>query len=136
MTVLLFAGIDYYPSGGWGDFIGEFDDVDSAKAESDSWIQVVEIPAEPDEWIRPWSFLMVSTNTSVTEPTPTHIGMAWGNGKVIDGPDPLGRWLVTHPAYTEERHENEWAHIVKDGEIVATWTRGHYGVPKGWQDSE
>ncbi len=29
---LLFAGDQYYPSGGWSDFQGDFDSVDAAKA--------------------------------------------------------------------------------------------------------
>jgi hypothetical protein len=29
---LVFAWDDYYPAGGWGDFVGAFDDLDAAKA--------------------------------------------------------------------------------------------------------
>lgn len=31
---LVFAGLDYYPAGGWADFRGGFDDLDSAAAEA------------------------------------------------------------------------------------------------------
>ena len=29
---LVFASDDYYPSGGWGDFVGAFDEIDEARA--------------------------------------------------------------------------------------------------------
>lgn len=41
---LVFAGYEYYPRGGWGDFVGSFDDLDEAKAcspETD-WLEVVD----------------------------------------------------------------------------------------------
>lgn len=31
MKYLLFAGVAYYPSGGWDDFVGAFDSIDEAK---------------------------------------------------------------------------------------------------------
>lgn len=33
-TFLLFAGDQFYPAGGWGDFIGYFPDIESAKTEA------------------------------------------------------------------------------------------------------
>ena len=41
---LVFAGADYYPSGGWGDFIDSFDDIDEARAAAPDcdWQEVVD----------------------------------------------------------------------------------------------
>lgn len=47
-TFLLFAGNDFYPGGGWSDFIGRFDSFEEAKEfiiqnkKSYDWVQVVE----------------------------------------------------------------------------------------------
>ena len=44
-----FAGDDYYPCGGWGDFIGSFDTMPEAKAAADAqeragkWSHVVDL---------------------------------------------------------------------------------------------
>jgi len=40
---LVFAGADYYPSGGWGDFIDSFDDIETARDASPNsdWLEVV-----------------------------------------------------------------------------------------------
>jgi menaquinone-dependent protoporphyrinogen IX oxidase len=48
---LLFAGEDYYPRGGWSDFIGDFDTIDEAKnykIEYIDWIQIVDL--ETGKW--------------------------------------------------------------------------------------
>ena len=46
---MLFAGYDYYPSGGWEDFKGYFDSIEDAKnyllrieMGHDSWMHIVE----------------------------------------------------------------------------------------------
>ena len=44
---LLFAGDQYYPNGGWGDFEGSFDSIDEAKVAEKAlpghdWFQVVD----------------------------------------------------------------------------------------------
>jgi len=45
----VFTGMQYYPSGGWGDFIGTADTLDAARAHaetaadgSDDWYQIVD----------------------------------------------------------------------------------------------
>lgn len=47
---LLFAGRNYYPSGGWSDYVGSYVDTDDAAAQrpSDSdWAQIVDTQASP-----------------------------------------------------------------------------------------
>ncbi len=40
---LLFAGDDYYPSGGWGDFVGSYDSVEEAIPDAYSeWAHIVD----------------------------------------------------------------------------------------------
>ena len=57
---LLFAGVDYYPGGGWSDFGGTFATAEEAKAEGEAllvsktssrmdWFQVVEFDVETGE---------------------------------------------------------------------------------------
>lgn len=50
---MAFAGDTYYPSGGWGDFIGDFDGLDEARevcyqAKCD-WYHVIDTLGEPRE---------------------------------------------------------------------------------------
>ena len=47
---LVFAGLDYYPEGGWSDFIGAYDTLDEAKANCPEidpftidWNQIVDL---------------------------------------------------------------------------------------------
>jgi len=44
---LLFEGFYYYPSGGWGDFVGDFDTIEEArdgfKLSSDGWYEIVDL---------------------------------------------------------------------------------------------
>ena len=41
---LLFAGDDFYPSGGMGDFIADFDSLEKARAAEDEWYRKVVVP--------------------------------------------------------------------------------------------
>lgn len=51
---LVFAGDDYYPSGGWNDFRDDFDDIDAAKTEARrllsrySWVQLIDLVTKED----------------------------------------------------------------------------------------
>ena len=105
MTVLLFAGEDYYPGGGWVDFVARFDDVSVAKNHIDSRVTSTEHPAVPGHWHIPpsvdptFSALMCSTN----------------------GPDRT-RYVPDRPAYTELRGDGfAWAQIVVGDELVMEW---------------
>lgn len=44
---LLFCGADYYPSGGWGDFVGDFETMEEALERknviNEEWFQIVDI---------------------------------------------------------------------------------------------
>lgn len=46
---LLFAGNEYYPYGGWRDFVGLFPDIDAAKAKFESI---------KDQMIHPWAHIV------------------------------------------------------------------------------
>lgn len=117
--MLLFAGRSYYPSGGWDDFVAEYDSLDSVKADSAAWVttEVLHVQARPTAWE---PVLYASTNGSHVP----FIGKTWGDGsKVIDGPNERGEWLVEHPAhsYEESSARFDWAHVVSEGKVVAEW---------------
>ena len=51
---LLFAGYDYYPSGGMGDFKNDFDTIDEAmqyaKANKDDWQHIYDQQEHKEVW--------------------------------------------------------------------------------------
>ena len=44
---LIFAGADYYPAGGWGDFVGDFDTLEEAIAKAktlgSNWKEIIDL---------------------------------------------------------------------------------------------
>jgi hypothetical protein len=113
--VLLFAGGDYYPAGGWGDLIGTFDTVHEAKAHIDATRTTRTIPERVYTFDRR---IVMSTGSSDSDHRTYEVGDKINGTDVVETVD---GWMVTvrAPEVTCELMDYDWAHIVTGGEIVA-----------------
>lgn len=59
---LVFAGEYYYPTGGWDDFVGDYDDLEDATAAGKN-------PGHDGEWHQWWHVIDSETGVMVVEDT-------------------------------------------------------------------
>ena len=115
MAALLFAGQDYYPGGGWCDYVASFPTVDEAKAHISALATSTDVPARVGT--------MGSTLEYCTGPergTLLKVGDRINGGVVaaVNGDTAT----VEYPARTDTCNPYDWAHVVVDAEIVGNWT--------------
>lgn len=119
MSVVLFAGAEYGPNGGWNDYTGTFATVDGAKAFVDDTRTVtVHEPKQATYNAR----LVTSTQATFTERPRRQIGDRYNAGRpgtIIDVDDLGDTFTVDFPRHETVSYAYDWAHIVEAGTIVA-----------------
>lgn len=116
MTVLLFAGEQYYPSGGWHDLVGEFPDIDAAKA------HVMDQRAKHAAYTK----AAEAGRKSMERLTKLRRFLSYGSDayRMVDNAEKaMWRAAMEGIPYVESL---DWAQIVADGVLVSvgdwTWT--------------
>lgn len=120
MSVLLFAGDSYYPSGGWYDHVGSFRSVEKAQQRIDGTRVETSVPERV--WTLPFPKpgqpgLAASTGSYTVDPAVRFaVGARVNRGVVIanDGETVT----VKDPPRTDVSYEFDWAHIVHNGRVI------------------
>jgi hypothetical protein len=92
---LVFFGQAYYPSGGWADFIGDFDDIEEAKRKAekevkargsyvDAWAQVIDTSGKAKGCYILWEYDDMEDNVPI-EKCGTMYNQ-WQNGQWWENP--------------------------------------------------
>jgi len=120
MAVQLFAGDNYYPAGGWDDYIDSFPSVDAAVAHLESSRREKVTPPEVITHTR-MAWIQGCTGFNLHEEiAAVQVGATWGGGTVtaIDGDNVT----ITFPERTDVYYHHDWGHVVQDGQIVHRWS--------------
>lgn len=124
MTVWLFAGDSYYPSGGWDDFVGEYRKPSKAKARVDETRTETRVPARVSSHSIP-DVIASSTGSFLTDRRiELVVGAKYGGGIITEKDAVADTITVAYPERVDVDYEFDWAHIVQGGRIVATWYDG------------
>ena len=117
MTLHLFAGNDYYPYGGWHDYVGEFgQDLGRAKAAVDDTRSETIHEAHVETFSRHMTF-----TTSAHGDRVHAVGDRMNRGEITE--ITADEIIVSVPRRVKVSYCYEWAHIVNDetGKIIAEW---------------
>lgn len=123
---LLFAGDDYYPVGGWSDFVGEFASMDDARAVVESGRTETTVQPRVTTYGPPAASGLVTSTSGRDEPPFTPVqGASFGNGEIIAVRDD-GYFDVAYPGRTDVSYRCDWAQVVHGGEVVASFHAGSW----------